>query len=208
VYRATPVTNALHQTKESVGSYEAQLSAPTDKQTTTLSTSVGVSSTPVSTAMQRKLSTQGAYSEMSQLNREGLLGAGDHGEYASSTLSFASTPATSFDRPPYSASMVDAAPGVACEMARKRPDLSFPQMKKSLGQVEKSQSSGTGILKAINPTISVSTPAMNQSATRVLGQMQATATSFKADCEQGNTSLSLFSLSHGLNAQLRSPPKQ
>jgi hypothetical protein len=66
--------------------------------------------------------------------------------------------------------MVDSALGVAREMARNPPDLSSPEMNKLLGQVEKYSSSGDGMLITINPTISTA----NQSATRVLGQMQAT----------------------------------
>jgi hypothetical protein len=150
--RGTPVKKTLHQTKESVRSSETQLSAPSDTKTTTLSTSIGVSPRPESTTMQRKLSKQGASSEMSQQNREGLWGAGDHSKSTSSTSSFALKPAASFERPPESASMVDAAHGVTCEMARNPPDLSFPQMNKPLGQVEKSQSSGGGEVKAINQT--------------------------------------------------------
>jgi hypothetical protein len=63
-------------------------------------------------------------------------------------------------------------------MARKPPDLSSPQMKKPLGQVENSPSSCDGILRSINLTISMSAPAMIQSVTRMLGQMQETETSF------------------------------
>jgi hypothetical protein len=57
--RGRSETKHLHQTNESVGSSEAQLMAPSVTQTTTLSTWVGVSLTPVSTTMQRKMSTQG-----------------------------------------------------------------------------------------------------------------------------------------------------
>jgi hypothetical protein len=53
-------------------------------------------------------------------------------------------------------------------------DLSSPQMNKLLGQVEKYSSNGDGMQIAINPTISVTISTANQSATRVLGQMQAT----------------------------------
>ncbi len=58
-----------------------------------------------------------------------------------------------FDPPPDSASMVDAALGVAREMVRKPPDLPFPQIKKLLGEIEKFSSSGNGMLKAITPTL-------------------------------------------------------